>query len=144
MTTNSFNELNILLNRIERQDKNIRIIRSIGSTIEFLDVVVENNNGQLRTSVYHKPATEPYILPYSDDHPRHVHRSTIKSQLFRAIRLYSHLEDFDQERLQIEFRLLLNGFPPKFIVYSFKNFFQQHNASCLLQYLDEALYKKLY
>ena len=61
MTTNSLHQINVQLNKIEKKDENIRITRSIGSTVEFLDVLVENNNGQLRTSVFHKPAAEPYI-----------------------------------------------------------------------------------
>jgi hypothetical protein len=58
MTTNSLEQINIQLNKIEKKDENIRITRSLGSTIEFLDVLVENNNGQLRTSVFHKPAAD--------------------------------------------------------------------------------------
>ena len=124
MTTNSLNQINIQLNKIEKKDENIRITRSLGSTIEFLDVQVENNNGQLRTSVFHKPAAEPYILPFLSDHPRHIHRSTVKSQLIRAARLCSHVEEFDKEILNIEFTLLLNGYPPSFISYHFKHFFK--------------------
>ena len=123
MTTNSLNQINVQLNKIEKKDENIRITRSIGSTVEFLDVLVENNNGQLRTSVFHKPAAEPYILPFSSDHPRHIHRSTIKGRLLRAARISSHVEEFDKERLNIEFTLLLNGYPPRFISYHFKQFF---------------------
>jgi len=144
MTTNSLNQINIPLNRIEKKDENIRITRSIGSTMEFLDVLVENNNGQLKTSVFHKPAAEPYVLPFLSDHPRHIHRSTIKGRLLRAARLCSHVEDFDKERLNIEFTLLLNGYPPRFISYYFKQFFEKNNVMSLMEQLDEVVYGKLH
>ena len=136
MTTNSLNEMNILLNRIEEKDENIRITRSIGSTMEFLDVLVENNHGQLKTSVFHKPIAEPYILPFLSDHPRHIHRSTVYGQLLRAVRLCSNVEDFDKERLNIECTLLLNGYPPRFISYHVKKFFQKSNVLSLMEQLD--------
>ena len=146
MTTNSLNQINIQLNKIEKKDENIRITRSIGSTVEFLDVLVENNNGQLtvRTSVFHKPAAEPYILPFLSDHPRHIHRSTIKGRLLRAARLCSQVEDFDKERLDIEFTLLLNGYPSRFISYHFKQFFEKNNVMSLTEQLDEVVYKELH
>ena len=99
------------LNQIEKKDENIRITRSIGTTIEFLDVLVTNDHGQLKTTVYHKPAAEPYILPYLSEHPRHIHSNTIKGALYRAVCLCSNIQDFDHERLHIELTLLLNGYP---------------------------------
>jgi hypothetical protein len=94
--------------------------------------------------VFHKPAAEPYVLPFLSDHPRHIHRSTIKGRLLRAARLCSHVEEFDKETLDIEFTLLLNGYPPNFIAYHFKQFFQRNNAICLMEQLDEVVYEKLH
>jgi hypothetical protein len=145
MTTNlSLDQINMLLNRANEKDENIRITRSIGSIVEFLDVWVQNNSGQLKTSVFHKPAAEPYILPYSSDHPRHIHRSTINGALFRAGRLCSNVQEFDQERLTIELTLLLNGYPPRFVSFHFKRFFQQHNAISLLEQLDHTVYREIH
>ena len=144
MTTNTMDQLNIHLNLAEKKDDNIRITRSIGSTLEFLDVLIENCHGQLRTSVFHKPAAEPYILPFSSDHPRHVHRGAIKGRLLQAARLTSHVEDFDKERLHIEFILLLNGYPPKFISYHFQKFSRQNNIGSFMDQLDQISYDKLH
>jgi hypothetical protein len=145
MTTNSFDELNIILNQMENKDENIRITRSVGSTIDFLDVSITNDHGQLKTSVFHKPAAEPYLLPFSSEHPRHTHVNTIKGALLRAIRLCSNVDDFDHERLQIELKLLLNGYPLKYVTYQFKKFFEQHNAYVLLlEQPDEILYQALH
>jgi hypothetical protein len=145
MTTNlSLGQINARLDIANEKDENIRITRSIGSTVEFLDVLVENNQGQLRTSVFHKPAAEPYILPFLSDHPRHIHRSTINSRLLRAARLCSHVEDFDKERLNIEFTFLLNGYPPRFSSYHFKQFFQKSNVTSLMELLNEVMYREFH
>ena len=107
MTTSlSLDQINLQLEQANKKDINIHISHSVGTRVEFLDVVVENNNGQLKTSVFHKPAAEPYILSFLFDHPRHIHRNTIKAKLLRAVRLCLHVEDFDQERISIEFTLL--------------------------------------
>ena len=144
MTSNSLAQINVQLNRVEKKDENIRITVSMGTTLEFLDVLVTNDDGQLKTSVFHKPAAEPYILPFLSDHPRHIHRSTIKGRLLRAARLCSHVEDFDKERLNIEFTLLLNGYPPQFISYHFKQFFEKNNVMSLMEQLNEVVYGKLH
>ena len=144
MTTNSLNQINIQLNRARKKDENIQITVSLGTTIEFLDVLVTNDQGQLKTSVYHKPAAEPYILPYLSEHPRHVHYNTIRGALFRAARLCSHVEAFDAERLRIEMTLLLNGYPLKCVTRHFRKFFEQQNAMLLLEELDATAYQLLH
>ncbi len=112
MTTNeSFDTIKELLDREGQKDANISINYNIHESVEFLDVLIENNQGQLKTSVYRKPAAEPYILPYTSDHPRHIHANTIYTALLRAIRLCSDVETFDQERLNIEIALLLKDGP---------------------------------
>ena len=141
MTTNSLDQINAELDKIAKQDENIRITRSMGTTLEFLDVLVTNEHGQFKTSVFHKPAAEPYILPYSSEHPRHMHCNTIKGALFRAARLCSNVQDFDEERLRIELTLLLNGYPLKFVTYHLKKFSQQHNFMLVSEPLDEVVYQ---
>jgi hypothetical protein len=144
MTTNAFDQINIQLNRMEKKDENIRITRSIGTTVEFLDVLLTNDHGKLKTSVYHKPAAEPYILPYLSEHPRSIHRNVIIAALFRAIRLCSNIEDFDRERLHIELTLLLNGYPLAFITHHFKNFLKKHHVTSLLEQLDQKTFQLLH
>lgn len=109
-----------------------------------LDVHVNNNRGQLKTTVFHKPAAELYIVPFLSDHPRLIYRNIIRGALYRAVRLCSHVQDFDKERLSIELMLLLNGFPPNFIAYHFKQFFQQNNAMSFLEQLDNDKYVELH
>jgi hypothetical protein len=145
MTTNlPLDQINRLLDTANNKDQNIHITRSIGSVVEFLDVSVQNNQGQLKTTVFHKPATEPYIVPFLSDHPRRIHRNVIRGALFRAVRLCSDVQDFDRERLNTELTLLLNGYPPRFVSYHFKRFFEQNNAISLMEQLDNDMYMELH
>ena len=64
---------------------NIKLDYKISKSLPFLDVLLTNNNGILSTSVYHKPACEPYVTPFTSDHPRHVFTNIIKNSLTRAI-----------------------------------------------------------
>ena len=53
-----------MLDEANQFHPNIKLIRQIGKSISFLDVFIENNNGVLATSVYHKEMSEPYIVPF--------------------------------------------------------------------------------
>ena len=145
MTSNESTEkIRELLDREGAKNPNIQINYTIHESVEFLDVLVENIQGELKTSVFRKPAAEPYILPYLSDHPRHLHSNTIHTALLRAIRLCSDVTIFDRERLSIEIALLLNGYPPTFIIYHFKQFFRKHDASSVYKDLDAVAYQKLH
>ncbi|CAF1180914.1 unnamed protein product [Rotaria sordida] len=116
MTSNeSIENIKALLDQANEKDPNIRINYMIHESVEFLDVLIENVEGKLTTPVFRKPAAEPYIHPYTSDHPRHIHSNTINTALLRGIRICSDVHTFDHERLKIEMALLLNGYPPKFI-----------------------------
>ncbi|CAF3843320.1 unnamed protein product [Rotaria sp. Silwood1] len=145
MTSNEpVENIKALLDRENAKDPNIHITYTIHDSVEFLDVLIENNQAQLKTSVFRKPAADPYILPYTSDHPRHIHSNTIHTALLRAIRLCSDVQTFDQERLNIEIALLLNGYPLNFIKRHLKQFFRNHNAMSIYQDIHEETYKKLH
>ena len=112
MTTNqTIDEIHIELRKAEKKDINIEINASLSTSVNFLDVTIVNEDGHLRTSVYHQPTAEPYFLPYTSDHPRHIHRNIPYAALFRDARIYSHVDDFNSERIRIDMSLLLNGYP---------------------------------
>lgn len=145
MTTNeTTEEINRGLEIAQNKDINIEIETNMSSSVNYLDVTITNENGQLRTKVYHKPTAEPYYLPYTSDHPHRYHRNIPYSALLRAARLCSHVEDFNQERLRIEVSLLLSDYPPKMITNEFLRFFQVHNAEQLLKHLDQQVYHRLH
>ncbi|CAF3193891.1 unnamed protein product [Rotaria sp. Silwood2] len=60
-----------------KTDPNIKITITINQALEYLDATIENNNGQLKTTICHKSAWEPHILPYESDHPRYIHANII-------------------------------------------------------------------
>ena len=145
MTTNlTVEEISIQLAKAQNKDINIKVEPTIGTTVHFLDVTIANSNGQLITTIYHKPTAEPYFLPYMSDHPRHIHRNIPYSALLRAARMCSNVYDFNQERLRIEISLLLNNYPPRFITNQFLRFFQVHRAETVLKHLDERTYQRLH
>ena len=145
MTCNeSTDTMHQLLQRENNKDVNICIDYQLRESVEFLDVLIENDHGQLKTSVFRKPAVEPYILPYISDHPHHTHSNTIDTALLRAIRLCSNVDTFHDEQLNVEIALLLNGYPPKFINHHLKQFFHNHNAVSIYTKFDNESYQKLH
>ena len=145
MTSNiSTVEIQAMLQFEGQKDPNIQIASSVGHSAEFLDVLIENDHGRLKTSVFHKPAAEPYILPYLSDHPRHMHRNTPYNALLCAARVCSDVQTFDQERLRIEITLLLNGYPPSFISKQFHRFFRNNNAMLVYTDLNDEDYQSLH
>ena len=98
-----------LLARANRCHPNIKLEAKIGPCVAFLDVLVSNDHGQLASSVYHKPAAEPCVVPFMSDHPRHVFANVVRAALVRAVRYSSTLDTFHRERRAIRLMLLYNG-----------------------------------
>ena len=144
MTTNQIDDMKIVLDKAQRKDPNIEIEPTISTSVNYLDVIITNENGQLRTSIYHKPTAEPYILPYTSDHPRHVYRNIPYAALLRVARICSHVDDFSTERIRIDMSLLLNRYPPNFIQKQFHRFFRINNAVPILERLDEEVYHRVH
>jgi hypothetical protein len=119
----SLENINQMLDEANNSHPNIKLVRQIGTSVSFLDVFIENKNSILATSVYHKEAAEPYIVPFKSDHPRHVFTNIIDGALLRAVRYSSSLTTFNEERRLIKLMLLYNGFAflltfsPLFLVY---------------------------
>ena len=110
MTWNkSERELEKLLNEANQWHSNIRLDYKISQSLPFLDVLLTNKNGIVSTSVYHKPSAEPYVVPFSSDHPRHVFGNIIQTSLTRAVRYSSTFQAFNYERRSIKLMLLYNG-----------------------------------
>lgn len=145
MTTNqTLDEINIPLDRAKIKDMNIEIETTIGTSVNVLDVTITNDNGQLRTSIYHKPTGELYISPYTSDHPHRMHCNIPYAALLRAARICSCVEDFNSERIRIDMSLLLNQYPPPFITKHFNRFFQINKSMSLLDDLDQNVYRRLH
>jgi hypothetical protein len=88
----------------------LHYVRQTRTCLSFLDLLIENKDGALVASVYHKEAAKPYIVPFNSDHPRHVFTNIIDNALMRALRYSSTLSTFNAERRSIKLMLLYNGF----------------------------------
>ena len=64
--------LNKQIDQWNNKDLNIKLNAQTDFTINFLNLYIENNNGQLITKVYHKPSYEPYYLSFNSIHPQHM------------------------------------------------------------------------
>jgi hypothetical protein len=98
-----------MLDTANARHANIKLIYDVNSVVSFLDVRIEKKHDQFITSVYHKSASEPYIVPFTSDHPRHVFSNIIQTALLRAVRYSSTLELFNHEKRAIRLMLLYNG-----------------------------------
>ena len=145
LTTNlTREEIHATLKEADSKDPNIWIAYTIASVVDFLDVTISNEDGQLTTSIFHKPAAEPYVLPFTSDHPRHVHRNIPYAALLRAARICSNVHDFGLESVRIDMALLSNEYPPVFISKYFNRFFELNNAVPVLKRLDAQVYHDLH
>jgi hypothetical protein len=61
------------------------------------------------TSVFHKQAAEPYIVPFKSDHPRQIFKNVIDGALMRAVQYSSKPSAFHNERRRIKLMFLYNG-----------------------------------
>ncbi|CAF4502130.1 unnamed protein product [Rotaria socialis] len=94
---------------------NIKLVRQIGRSVPFLDVFIQNSKGVLKTSMYHKEAAEPYVVPFGSDHPDHVFRNTVDTAITKAVRYSTTLSQFEEEIRQMKLMFLYNGYPPRHI-----------------------------
>ncbi|CAF4751808.1 unnamed protein product, partial [Rotaria sp. Silwood1] len=78
-------------------DENIKLSKNIDSTADFLDLHIENQDGQLFTTIFQKASYEPYYLPFNSIHPLHMKKNIIFTMLFRAIRYCSSFQTYLNE-----------------------------------------------
>jgi len=144
MTINeTIDEIKRELDKAQMKGINIKINYKIDISIDFLDVTITNENSQLRTSIDYKLAAEPYILPYTSTHPRHIHRNIPYAALLRAARICSNVQDFNSECIHSGMSLLSNNYPPNFISKQFYRFFQLNSAMPIWKQLNEQIYHRL-
>jgi hypothetical protein len=120
MGTNvSIDEIKKELEKSANKDIHIKINYQIDISVDIRSVTITNDNAKLRTSIFHKPVAEPYILPFTSDHPRYIHIYIPYAALLRAVRICSNIADVS---------LFLNNCPVDFIRKQFLRFFSFNNA----------------
>ena len=136
-------KLQPLLDELNQKHADIQIITTIGKNVHFLNAYIENKKGELYSRVYHKPTSQPFVLPYVIDHPRLFYRKWMQWALTRAVRYCTAIEDFNQERLSIELTLLANGYSFDFIKMGITKFFTKSSMSNFLNRFNDSAYKSL-
>jgi len=118
-----------LLKQVDRWnefDPNIKLAANISFHANFLDLHMENQDGTLFTSVYHKPSYEPYYLPFNSVHPLHMKKNIPFAMLLRAVRYCSTFETYQRERDHLKMALLMNRYPSQFIDQQFNRVFYKY------------------
>jgi hypothetical protein len=134
----SLRHLDKQIDQWNKFDSNIRLNAQAGHSINFLDLYIENNNGELFTKVYHKPSYEPYFLPFNSIHPTHMKMNIPYAMLLRAIKYCSNFEAYINEREKLRMALLLNKYPDIFINKQFSRLFKKYD---IVQPLTNENYK---
>ena len=120
------------IDRWNHFDDNIKLSANIGSSVNFLDLYIENKVGELYTCVYQKPSYEPYYLPFNSIHPLHMKKNIPFTMLLRAIRYCSTFEGYLYEREKLRTALLLNKYPNNLIDEQFNKVLLKYNINGLL------------
>ncbi|CAF2756381.1 unnamed protein product [Rotaria sp. Silwood2] len=93
LTSNdSIEKLTQILEDANKYHPNIKLTYDIGNSISFHDLQMTNHDGKITTSVHHKDAAEPYVVPFKSDHSRHIFENIIRAALLRALRYSSTLK----------------------------------------------------
>ncbi|CAF1423244.1 unnamed protein product [Rotaria sordida] len=119
------------IDRWNKFDENIKLSENVGFMTDFLDLHIENKDGQLFTTVFQKPSYEPYYLPFNSVHPIHMKKNIIFTMLLRALRYCSTFQEYLNERERLRMALLLNRYPNKFIDKQFNNILSKLNIQSL-------------
>ncbi|CAF4533708.1 unnamed protein product [Rotaria sp. Silwood2] len=123
-------------------DENIKLSENIGVMVDFLDLHMENQDGQLFTTIFQKSSYEPYYLPFNSIHPLHMKKNIVFTMLLRAIRYCSTFQAYLDEREKLRMALLLNKYPNKFIDLQFINILEKLNIEQLLTINNYAQYRQ--
>ncbi|XP_069606611.1 uncharacterized protein [Ranitomeya imitator] len=104
-------ELNILMNRLNQNDKNIKLTYKYGREIDFLDLLITTlPDGHLSTTVYRKPTATNSLLHASSLHPRSTTNSIPIGQFLRIKRICSEEAQFEAQSRALRERFQDRGY----------------------------------
>lgn len=139
----SADEFRQLFGKIARRTPDIRIDFTMGLKLQFLNIHIENLNGDLFTCVHHDPRVQKCTLPYAVDNVHDAHSHWLRSSLIRAVRCCTSVFDFNQERIYLELTCLINGYSIDFVERRIHHFFQHFDALSLRSSLNQRVYEQL-
>ncbi|XP_041420512.1 uncharacterized protein LOC121394223 isoform X1 [Xenopus laevis] len=83
--------------------------------IDFLDVTIYKQCGQLHTKIFRKPTDRNTLLHFNSSHPKHLLKSLPKSQMLRAVRITSEEQERQQAIQDMASDFLARGYPAALI-----------------------------
>lgn len=90
------------------------------STINFLDVTLTVDNGEIGTKIYRKPTDRQQYLHFDSSHPKHCKTSIPYSQAIRFKRVCSKQSDFESNCLQLRDALTKQKYPAEILDDAFR------------------------
>jgi hypothetical protein len=136
----SGDELRRLLDSMTEKYPNVQMKIKMGSSVEYLNAFIENQNGQLYSRVYHDVSIQAYTLPYVMGHSKVEYSYWLRKALVRAVYYCSTVEDFQKERIYLEMSCLINGFSILFVETHIKHFFKYFNGESMRFCADQKRY----
>lgn len=130
------------LQDIRETDKTVRFQMSTDFSVSYLNVLVENQKGDLYTRVYHEPTIQKYRLPYVTNHSKLAHSDWLRSALIRAVCSCTKVSDFLEEKIYLEVTCLTNGYSFIFVDTHVKHFFEYFHTPTMRYSMDQCLYNK--
>lgn len=125
-TWNKLNDdIHIYIKQLNEQNPDVQLTISRANQVHFLDAYIANENGILHTRVYRDVSLQPFLLPYSAEHPRQLHRQWFRFRVARALQYCASFNDFQEEYLQLELTFLANGYSLEFIKYLWEQFLKR-------------------
>lgn len=136
-------ELETFIQEIREKHRNVRVQKTIGSNVHYLNAYIENRHGQLYTRVDHQLSSiQRYRLPYVMGHSKLAYSDWLRSALIRAVCYCSSVEDFHQERLYLELTYLVNGYSVLFVETRVQHFFDYFHMANMRYSANQMMYDK--
>ena len=88
---------------------------NINNKLPFLDLLIDNNNDNFNTKVYHKPTNSGQCLNGNSQCPEKYMNSVINSYIHRAYKASSTWENFNSEIQHTKQTLVNNGYSNRLI-----------------------------
>ena len=128
------------LQSITTKHPNVHVQTSSGTSVQFMDVYIENRNGELFTRVHQELTKQRYTLPYVSGHPKWNYANWFRAALIRAVCCCSSIDDFQQERIRLELTFLASGYSLVFVETHVQHFFSYFHAETMRFSSDQTRY----
>jgi hypothetical protein len=137
----SIDDLLIFKNLFNSMDENIKMTLNYNSNeIDYLDLIIfKNKFNKINFKVHQKKLNKYLYMPFSSNHPKHIAKGIVKTELIRYIRNSSNINDYISIKKEFYQRLRDRGYPSKILIKEFntKVFYKDRR-----NYLDKINMKK--